>query len=319
MSLQTGDASVMCRPKPPSYKRRQNGTTTYEDVLNKCWNPDSTVHWLISLGLINSQQNCKYCSLPMILRKATNTSDEFRWICKKQHNTISIRRGSWFEHANITLEEVMQLTFWWTSGLTHKQILLATNASSTTIVAWMKKCREICSGWVRLRPPIGGQNVVVEIDESKFGKQKYGKGHDVKGAWVFGGREKQNKRNCFYIVVKNRKASTLLPLIQKHVAPGSIIYSDRWKAYAPIQRVLGYRHFTVNHNKHFKDPSTGVHTNGIESDWQTIKRGIHFPEFGLRESHLQSHLDEFVWKRNHEGKDLYLAFLKEVAYSSTRI
>jgi len=31
---------------------------------------------------------------------------------------------------------------------------------------------------------IGGEGIVVEIDESKFGKRKYSRGHKVDGVWV---------------------------------------------------------------------------------------------------------------------------------------
>jgi hypothetical protein len=34
---------------------------------------------------------------------------------------------------------------------------------------------------------IGGINKTVEIDESKFGRRKYHRGHPVMGQWVFGG------------------------------------------------------------------------------------------------------------------------------------
>ncbi|KAM0685950.1 Phosphotyrosine-binding domain, partial [Conglomerata obtusa] len=33
---------------------------------------------------------------------------------------------------------------------------------------------------------IGGKDIVVEIDESKFGKRKYNRGHRVLGTWVVG-------------------------------------------------------------------------------------------------------------------------------------
>ena len=35
-----------------------------------------------------------------------------------------------------------------------------------------------------------GEGQVVEIDESKFGKRKYDKGHHMEGKWVFGGIER---------------------------------------------------------------------------------------------------------------------------------
>ena len=41
---------------------------------------------------------------------------------------------------------------------------------------------------------IGGNGIEVEIDESKFGKRKYYRGHRVEGQWIFGGREKYNKK-----------------------------------------------------------------------------------------------------------------------------
>jgi len=48
-------------------------------------------------------------------------------------------------------------------------------------------CRKVCSVVFeeQLRP-IGGVGKVVEIDESKLGKQKYNNGKHVKGVWDSG-------------------------------------------------------------------------------------------------------------------------------------
>ena len=40
---------------------------------------------------------------------------------------------------------------------------------------------------------IARNGIEVEIDESKFRKRKYYRGHKVEGQWVFGGREKYDK------------------------------------------------------------------------------------------------------------------------------
>lgn len=58
-------------------------------------------------------------------------------------------------------------------------------------------------------------------------------------------------------VVADRSATTLIPIIQAHVRPGTIIYSDEWSAYNSIGTIPGYTHRTVNHSQHFVDPVTG--------------------------------------------------------------
>ena len=53
----------------------------------------------------------------------------------------------------------------------------------------------------------------MKIDESKFGKRKYHRSHQVEGAWVFGGIEGGAGR-IFIVVVENRSAETLLQCIE---------------------------------------------------------------------------------------------------------
>ena len=81
---------------------------------------------------------------------------------------------------------------------------------------------------------IGGPNIIVEIDESKFGKVKYHRGHRVEGVWIFGGVERTLEKKAFFAIVNDRKRETLHALIQKHVSKGSIIYTYCWRAYNGI-------------------------------------------------------------------------------------
>ena len=65
---------------------------------------------------------------------------------------------------------------------------------------------------------IGGKNVIVEIDESKFGKRKYHRGHHVEGAWVIGGVGRAVERRVFAEVVEKRNADTLVDVVRRRVA-----------------------------------------------------------------------------------------------------
>ena len=97
-------------------------------------------------------------------------------------------------------------------------------------------------------------------------------------------------------VVAQRNAATLLPIIQNHVAPGTIIHSDEWASYrraANLSNVAAHR--TVNHSVEFVNSVTGAHTQNVESYWNRAKiklkrmRGCHEPE-------LTGYLDEFMWR-----------------------
>lgn len=72
---------------------------------------------------------------------------------------------------------------------------------------------------------IGAEGKIVQIDESRFGKQKYHRLHRVKGQWVFGGIE-QDSTKCFMVVVDKGDKATLLLLIERWIKPGTVLISD---------------------------------------------------------------------------------------------
>lgn len=133
----------------------------------------------------------------------------------------------------------------------------------------------------------------MEIDEAKIGKRKFNKGRMLKGQWIFGGIERATNK-VFIVPVENRSSKTLLPLIRKYIAPGSIIYSDCWRAYNDLKNE-NYTHQTVNHSENFVDPNTKVHTQNIERLWREMRANL--PRFGTREYHYQHYIAEFLFKR----------------------
>ena len=63
-----------------------------------------------------------------------------------------------------------------------------------------EKCRQKIQ---KNRDIIGGKDIVVEIDESKFGKRKYNRGKHIDRIWVLREIERDRKENCFYCDVKD--------------------------------------------------------------------------------------------------------------------
>ena len=108
-------------------------------------------------------------------------------------------------------------------------------------------------------------------------------------------------------IVPRRDAATLLPIIQAHTAPGTIIHSDEWAAYSQVQHLpVVAAHGTVNHSLTFVAPVTGVHTQHVESYWNRVKTKFKRMK-GCHAHQLSSHLDEFMWRERH-GQSARLAF-----------
>ena len=163
---------------------------------------------------------------------------------------------------------------------------------------------------------IGGPGSIVQVDESAFGKRKYGRGHKVNTKWVFGGIEieededgRQRGGRFFAIVVPNRNKPTLEKVIQQFIRRGTHIVSDGWGGYTGLEDLEGkeYRHTVVNHSENFVDPDTGAHTNTIEGKWNYLKRTIGRPAF-RSDVILQAHLFEEMWRKDNED-DLWEAAL----------
>ena len=81
---------------------------------------------------------------------------------------------------------------------------------------------------------------VAHLKNKQIHKSKYQRGRRAdKEMWVFGITDTSTKPAITYLeTVEKRDAATLLPIIEKVVRPGSIVYSDEWRAYRQIQPKL---------------------------------------------------------------------------------
>ena len=269
------------------------------------------------------------CSKQMQLKVTNDSKDKFQWCCHRTHTLhkhdgtykvkdikLSIRHQSWLLDSKLSLETVLEFVYLWSQGFTHSEVIHELKLSKKTVTEWFMFFRESCIYSVMEQSEqIGGNGVEVEIDESKFGKRKYHYSHKVEDQWVFGGCEKNNKHKIFMIPVHNRKATTLLPLIKKWIAPGSIIHSDSWKAYSGLTKI-GYTHVTVNHSKEFVNRDNAACTNAIESDWRHAK--VHMPSYGTHLGDHAGYLAEFMWHRKHSDDAKFMTLIKDINMTFTQ-
>lgn len=134
----------------------------------------------------------------------------------------------------------------------------------------------------------------VEVDETYVGgKTTMDKKMDNKSV-VFGMLQRDGRVTAK--VVKDSSKNTLQPILKRNVKTGSTVYSDSYRSYRGLNR-NGYVHGTVDHGK--KEWVRGhVHTNGIESFWSHLKKGLTSTHVSVSREHLEKYVKEFECRFN---------------------
>ena len=295
-------------------------------------NDDKTLQFCKTIGMFPREIKCPNCGviLEKIYKIKNRNTTHFRYQCNKRQcrgrkiqNTVTLKGHTWFNEAKLSIRKSLFMTYCFVYQLSYKDTIRETTitsdeignfqrTSTETVCDYKRYCRDICYNIVleETSDQIGGENLIVEIDESKFGKNKYNKGRHIQGQWIFGGICRQT-RKFFLVPVEHRDKDTLIPIITERIAPGTTIMSDCWKSYDCLS-TLDFEHLTVNHKYNFVDPTTEAHTQNIENLWWQIKRQL--PETYTKHEQLYLHLSEYIWRKSKtDNCDLFIEFLKDAA------
>jgi transposase-like protein len=279
------------------------------DIVELLTNEEAAKRFILQRKILYAKPLCSACGGPTKRKRDL-------WACIKKScaKTISIHHGSFFMHSNLKCNQTLIVTYLWLSKVKVNSIITMTGHSSGTIAAYIKHLNQVVAGDVDEEDcSVGGDQVVVEIDECKIAKRKYHRGHRVEGAWVVGGVERTELRKVFVEVVEDRSAVTLRDIISRRVKPGSIVHTDLWRGYSNLED-FGVTHETVNHSLHFKDPMTGIHTNTIEGTWSGLKH--HIPIRNRNRGSVEEHLLTFIWRRQNSSRlwDVFFVALANTHY-----
>jgi hypothetical protein len=278
--------------------------------------PDEIVciDFLKNCRIFYTSLECSECQHPMKRYEGTHCFRCNKRSCSMRGSRISIRTGTFFHGSVMSCIEIMRLAHLWLSKVGVKSAISLSGHSSHTVCAFYAHFRLLVSSALREEDQvIGGQDIEVEVDETKLGKRKYHRGHRVDGAWVVVGIERTAQKKIFLVPVPDRSSETLHSVISSHVAPGSKVITDMWKGYLNVER-LSMTHLTVNHSVNFKDPVTGACTNTAEGLNSGLKRAI--PVRNRVREGLESYLFEYVWRRQNKQRlfEAFIEALRDIHY-----
>uniref|UniRef100_A0A915DU89 Transposase n=1 Tax=Ditylenchus dipsaci TaxID=166011 RepID=A0A915DU89_9BILA len=166
----------------------KNDRWTFSKLDRLSENSDDLLSFLDVHGIVSLTRRCGKCGKDgMSYNERPNGQIRFR--CgkailpggKKCNREEGLLAGSFMTDTKLPVIVISKYIFMWLSGQEQMKIAEEVGISKVASVHWNKFCRQVVYWSVKNRAsPVGGLGDV-EIDESKFGKRKYNRGHRVDG------------------------------------------------------------------------------------------------------------------------------------------
>jgi transposase-like protein len=245
---------------------------------------------------------CPYCGS----KSSTAAPKERRHHCNSCNTTFSVTVGTIFHRTHLPLQKwflALTLTLNARKGLSARQ--LARDLRVTKDTAWRiaMKIRDAMSE-AEQRTLLTG---VVEMDETYIGARRprrrsrddntpRPRGRGTSKTPVVGMLEREGKVRAQVVKKDGLGSKNLSALVRANVdITDAMLITDEWNGYVGIKAFMP--HGVVNHRVWYVDGS--LHTNGIESFWALLKRGLvgQYHKVSLR--YLPRYIDEFSYRFNH--------------------
>ena len=221
------------------------------------------------------------------------------WFCNACRKQFSATVGTLFESSKVPLHKwllAVHLVNSSKKGMSSHQLGRMLGVTYKTAWFMAHRIREAMTN--PNAGPIGGENKVVEADETYVGgkakNRAYRKPAPKKAVMTL--VERDGEARSYHVA--NVNAKTLRPIMVKVASRQSHLMTDESTIYPKIgDEYAG--HSTVNHSaKEYVREGGFVHTNTAENFFSIFKRGIYGVYHHVSEAHMARYLAEFDFRYN---------------------
>jgi len=191
-----------------------------------------------------------------------------------------VKSVTWLRQSNLPFQSIWLLLWCWQKQKSTGTTVDISGVSYPTVRRWFRRFREqIPASTLQL-------SGIVEVDESFFGRQKFGSQTIVVGAI------ERDTRRVRLQVIPDRAQDSLEMFLSTTVNRGSHITTDAHSGYNDLE-FYGFSHERCNHsNGHFGP------TNMIENFWGVLKRSLRRLYGKLTLADLPNILKEWEQRQN---------------------
>ena len=218
--------------------------------------------------------------------------------CGPSKRQFTVTVGTVFESSHVKLNLWLQAAYLMCSskkGISSHQLMRTLDVTYKTAWFMTHRIREAMKGGNL--PPMGGEGVTVEIDETFIGNKpgrEVRRGHAHKNA-VLTLVQRGGTSRSFH--VDGTSAAHLLPIIKANVLPGTAVMTDEAGQYAHLAKHFASHGFTRHAQGEYVRGD--VHTNTVEGFYSVFKRGMKGVYQHCAERHLHRYVAEFDFRYNN--------------------
>lgn len=254
---------------------------------------------------------CPHCGANERIAKVEGTKKSHRpglYYCNECKGQFTVKVGSIFEDSKLPL------TKWWLAtyllcsskkGISSHQLHRVLGVTYKTAWFMSHRIREAMRDGTFSAGPLGGENKVVEADETYIGGKE--KNKPLSKRRVDGKRGPVGKEPVVSLVERDGAVrsfhtpdvtgKTLKPILTAHFDKRSYLMTDESGLYTTIGGSFA-GHGTVNHSIEEYVRGGFWHTNTVEGYFSILKRGVVGVYHHVSQQHLKRYLGEFDFRYN---------------------